>query len=137
MVLLAGSAAAADILIVAQAPGVSPAVQDAIQKAVSVLDDGRLRIACALGSFGGAVVSTIFFPLGTARQYASKLFGSTVCGILFSPKAMSWFAWDINLDNVVCMAGVVALLSWTVLQFAVPRAVDLFLVWWNGRGAKS
>ena len=138
MLLLANSAAAAQYLMIGQVPGtVSPAVQDAIKQAVSVLDDARLRVACFLGSFGGAAVSTVFFPLGTVKQYASKLIGSACCGVLFSPKLLSWFNWELNLDNVVCMAGIVALLSWTVLQFAVPLTGEWLTKWFLNRNKQE
>jgi hypothetical protein len=121
ILLLAGTAAAADLLMVSQVPSnVSPAVQEAIKNAVSILDDGRLRIACILGSCGGGIVSSIFFPFGTAKLFASRIIGSIICGVMFSPKILSWFSWDTTTDNVICMSGMVALLSWTVIQFFMP-----------------
>lgn len=121
LLLLGATAASASLLMVGQAsPGISPEVQEAIKHAVSVLDDGRLRIACLLGAFGGGVLSTLLFPLGRPKEYASKIFGSTIAGILLSPKMLVWCSWELNLDNVVCMSGIVALLSWTTLQLGLP-----------------
>ncbi len=124
--LLGGMAASSLLLMVGNVPEVvPPAIQEAIRHAASIMDDDRLLAACALGSFGGGILSTLLFPLGHPREYAAKIFGSAIAGIMFSPKILSWFAWEPNTANVVFMAGAVALLSWSCLQPLVPMVPSL------------
>ncbi len=130
MMMVGGAAASSSLLMVSEVPAtVSPAVQDAIKHAVSVMDDGRLRIACLLGSLGGGILSTLLFPLGRPKEYAGKILGSSITGLIFSPKLMEWLHWDADLTNVVAMSGIVSLLSWSVLQPLVPLLGNLITKW--------
>lgn len=121
--LCGGFAAGISYLMTGQVPTtLPPEVQEAIKQAISVMDDGKLRIVCIIGAMGGGVLSALLYPLGSPKQLSGKIVGSAISGIMFSPKLLSWMSWQLTTDNVLCMAGAVALLSWTLLQLAIPLA---------------
>jgi hypothetical protein len=113
-------------LVIAAAVGMFAAAAAAVlptpdpAAAVSVMDDARLRLICVAGSLGGAVLSVALFKLGNVRDMAVKLASSSISGILFAPMALRWLGWTRDLDAVLAVSGMTALLSWTVLQMAVP-----------------
>jgi len=86
----------------------------------AVMDDTRLRLICVAGSLGGAVLSVALFRLRTPREMAGKLVSSSVAGILFAPMLIRWLGWARDVDAVLAVSGVTALMSWTVLQSIVP-----------------
>lgn len=88
--------------------------------ALSVLDDARMRLVCVSGSLGGAVLSVCLFRLSHVRDMAVKLTCSSLSGILFAPMALRWLAWQRDLDAVLATSALTALLSWSILQAAVP-----------------
>lgn len=135
--LLGGMAASSMLTLAATVPTeVTPEVQEAIRHATSILDDGRLLAACFLGSFGGGFLSTLMFPLGKPKEYASKIVGSALAGVLFSPKILYWLSWTADTTNVVFLAGAVSFLSWSCLQPLVP-VVSRALNKWVGDKFKS
>jgi hypothetical protein len=110
--------AAAVGMFAAAAAAVLPTPQpDAV---LSVMDDARLRLICIAGSLGGAVLSVGLFKLSHVRDMAVKLVCSSFSGILFAPMVLRWIGWTRDLDAVLAVSGLTALMSWTVLQMAVP-----------------
>jgi hypothetical protein len=113
-------------LLVAAAVGMFAAVAAAVlptpdpEAVMTVMDDARLRLICVAGSLGGAVLSVCLFKLGQVRDMAVKLVSSSFAGILFAPMVLRWSGWARDVDAVLAISGLTALLSWTVLQRAVP-----------------
>jgi FtsH-binding integral membrane protein len=88
--------------------------------ALSLVDDNRLRLICVAGSLGGAVMSVMLFQVKTNRELAAKLTTSALAGIMFSPMLLRYLRWADLTDAILATSAIVALLSWTVLQSAVP-----------------
>ena len=88
--------------------------------ALSVMDDARLRLICVAVSLGGAVLSVGLFKLHHVRDMAVKLTCSSFSGILFAPMVLRWLGWSRDIDAVLAVSGFTALMSWTILQKAVP-----------------
>lgn len=113
-------------LLIAAAVGMFAAAAAAVlpspdpTAALSVMDDERLRLICIAGSLGGAVLSVGLFKLHHVRDMAVKLVCSSFSGVLFAPMVLRWLGWSRDLDAVLAVSGMTALLSWTVLQMAVP-----------------
>lgn len=114
-------------LVVAAAVGMFAAAAAAIYPAgadpsavVTVMDDGRMRLICVAGSLGGAVLSVVLFRLSHVKDMAMKLVGSSIAGVIFAPMVLRWTGWGRDVDAVLAISGMTALLSWTVLQKAVP-----------------
>lgn len=90
------------------------------QAVATVMDDARMRLICVAGSLGGAVLSVCLFKLGNVRDMSVKLVSSSFSGILFAPMVLRWVGWNRDVDAVLAVSGLTALMSWTVLQKAVP-----------------
>lgn len=86
----------------------------------SLFDDERLRLVCLSGSIGGAIVSVGLFRPRNTQELAWKLTCSGLSGMMFSPMIMRYIGWPLEADHVLAASGSVALLSWGVLQMAVP-----------------
>jgi hypothetical protein len=93
--------------------------------ALSLVDDNRLRLICVAGSLGGAVMSVMLFQVKTNRELAAKLTTSALAGIMFSPMLLRYLRWADLTDSILAVSAAVALLSWTVLQSAVPILANL------------
>ena len=108
-------------LLAAVAPNVGPESTNAI---LSIIDDSKLRLICVAGSLGGAILSVGFFPPerngNVIRGVALKLSCSSISGVMFTPAIMRWFNIEFQTDIVLACSGTVSLLSWSVLQMAVP-----------------
>lgn len=113
-------------LVIAAAVGMFAAAAAAVlptpdpTAVLSVMDDARLRLICVAGSLGGAVLSVGLFKLHHVRDMAVKLVCSSFSGILFAPMVLRWLGWSRDIDAVLAVSGLTALMSWTVLQKAVP-----------------
>jgi hypothetical protein len=86
----------------------------------SVMDDARMRLICVAGSLGGAVLSVCLFKLSNVRDLSVKLVSSSFSGILFAPLVLRWLGWGRDVDAVLAISGATALVSWSLLQAAVP-----------------
>lgn len=113
-------------LVIAAAVGMFAAAAAAVMPTpdptavVTVMDDARMRLICVAGSLGGAVLSVSLFKLTHVRDMAVKLVSSSFSGILFAPMVLRWTGWGRDVDAVLAISGLTALMSWTVLQKAVP-----------------
>ena len=120
------AAESAIALVVAASVGMFAAAAAAVlptpepSAVLSVMDDARLRLICVAGSLGGAVLSVGLFKLHHVRDMAVKLVCSSFSGILFAPMALRWLGWSRDIDAVLAVSGLTALMSWTILQMAVP-----------------
>jgi hypothetical protein len=119
-VILAAALGALTALTAAVIPGV-----DAQQAMTSIMDDQRLRLICVAGSLGGAVLSVGLFNTRTVRDLSIKLSCSSISGVIFAPMALRWLGWAADTDAVLCTSGITALMSWSVLQTAVPALTRL------------
>ena len=103
-----------------------PDASAAVTQAASLLDDSRLRLVCVAGSLGGAVLSVMLFTIQTHKELAQKLISSSISGIVFSPVIIRYAHLESSTDLVLAVSAVTALLSWGVLQIAVPFAQSWF-----------
>lgn len=123
--------AAASILLAAvlgAAAAITAAVMPAVdtqQAMTSIMDDSRLRLICVAGSLGGAVLSVGLFNARTVRDLSIKLSCSSISGVIFAPMVLRWLGWAADTDAVLCISGVTALMSWSVLLAAVPALTRL------------
>lgn len=93
--------------------------------ALSLVDDNRLRLICVAGSLGGAVMSVMLFQVKTNRELAAKLTTSALAGIMFSPMLLRYLRWADLTDAILATSATVALLSWSILQTAIPIATAI------------
>lgn len=93
--------------------------------ALSLVDDNRLRLICVAGSLGGAVMSVMLFQVKTNRELAAKLTSSALAGIMFSPMLLRYLRWADLTDAILATSATVALLSWSLLQTAIPIATGI------------
>lgn len=93
--------------------------------ALSLVDDNRLRLICVAGSLGGAVMSVMLFQVKTNRELAAKLTTSALAGIIFSPMLLRYLRWADLTDAILATSATVALLSWSILQTAIPIATAI------------
>lgn len=93
---------------------------------VVIFEDFKLRGWCIAGACGGALVSILVFPLPKPRALAFKLVASGISGMMFSPMIIRWSGLQVDVDTVVFVSGIVALLSWGCIQIAVPVATKIF-----------
>jgi hypothetical protein len=98
---------------------VTGTVHEALQS-VNVMDDARLRLVCICGSLGGALLSVLLFPLPRTKPLIAKLFASGLAGMMFSPMIVRWDGLTLDTDTMLFVSGMVALLSYSMLQMAVP-----------------
>lgn len=98
----------------------------AAAQAASLLDDSRLRLVCVAGSLGGALLSVMLFTISTHKELAQKLVSSSISGIVFAPVIIRYTHLESSTDLVLAVSAVTALLSWGVLQIAVPFAQTWF-----------
>lgn len=118
-------------LVIAAAVGMFAAAAAAVlptpdpNAVASVMDDARLRLICIAGSLGGAVLSVGLFKMSHARDMAVKLVCSSFSGILFAPMVLRWLGWSRDIDAVLAVSGLTALMSWTILQKAVPSLTKI------------
>lgn len=127
------TALASALLAAAAAAGLDA---HAAASTVNIIDDQKLRIICIIGALGGSVLSIVLFPVGNHRQLAGKLFGSSIAGIIGTPMLMRWFAIEPQTDPLLFVSCVVALLSWSILQIAVPFLNQLAAKWLMAKAEK-
>lgn len=122
--LMGGTAAGVAYLLGDVVPvAATPEVKEAIKEAMSIMDDGRLRTVCIIGSMAGGVLSVLLYPLGTPKELAGKIVGSAIAGMMFAPTLIQWIGWQPTTDHVLGISGAVALISWSGLQMAIPATV--------------
>lgn len=119
------AAESAITIVIAAAVGMFAAATAAVlpeppPDAVIGIMDSRLRLICIAGSLGGAVLSVGLFKFGCVRVMARKFICSSLAGVLFAPMSLRWLGWTHDIDAVLAVSGLTALMSWTVLQMAVP-----------------
>jgi hypothetical protein len=127
-ILLTACAGAAASLMAAIIP-------EGMAHSLNIIDDSKLRLICISGSLGGAILSVGIFPPPASsgvRGLALKISCSSISGVLFSPMVMRWMNFPIQTDEVLAIAGAVALVSWSTLQMAVPLFTKII-----GRKAQS
>lgn len=123
--LMGGTAAGVAYLLGDVVPvAATPEVKEAIKEAMSIMDDGRLRTVCIIGSMGGGILSVLLYPLGTPKELAGKIVGSAMAGMMFAPTIIQWIGWQPTTDHVLGISGAVALISWSGLQVAIPLVVN-------------
>jgi hypothetical protein len=126
--LIAVVASSLVAMLAAALSAVQPIVSDAavtvqeVARALTVMDDDRMRMVCLAGSIGGALLSILLFmgDAPKARPMIAKLFASGIAGMIFSPMAIKWANLSVDTDTLLFVSGVVALMSYSVLQKAVP-----------------
>lgn len=116
------SALATFIAVLATLPALS---------ADTVWDKQQLRMYCLLGSIGGAWLAITIFPPHTergnvAQKLAFKFLSSSVSGLLFTPIAIRWQNWPLDVDVILAVSGIVAFLSWSLLKLA-PALLERWL----------
>ena len=97
--------------------------------ATVIWDDSALRLICIAGSIGGALLSILLFPPTSARAMAGKMTASVLAGAMFTPVLLRWTNFPPDADVMLCAAGIVALLSWSVLMICVPLAQGAVRRW--------
>lgn len=123
-IILSAFVAAASALWAALMPAVtevSKAAQEVIKAMdVNVMDDARLRLVCLAGSIGGALVSVLLFQLPKIKALVAKLVVSGLSGMMFTPILVRHLGLTLDTDTLIASSGLVALLSYSVLQAIVP-----------------
>lgn len=94
---------------------------------VVIMDDSRLRLICVAGSLGGSVVGVMLFAVATHRELARKLTVSSISGVVFSPWLIRYAGGGISTDYVLVISAITALLSWPILQTAIPLVITKVL----------
>lgn len=91
----------------------------------AIWDKSQFRIFCLLGAIGGAFLAIALFPprerVGNySRRLAIKFVSSGVAGLLFTPIVIRWQGWPVDVDIVLAVSGVVALMSVSLISALVP-----------------
>jgi uncharacterized membrane protein len=91
----------------------------------AIWDKSQFRIFCLLGAIGGAFLAIALFPpreqLGNySRRLALKFVSSGIAGLLFTPIIIRWQKWPIDVDTVLAVSGIVALVSVSIISALVP-----------------
>jgi len=107
-------------MFAAAAAAVMPTPDPDPAGAIGIMDDARMRLICVAGSLGGAVLSVCIFKITHVRDLSVKLVSSSFSGILFAPMVLRWLNWGRDVDAVLAVSAATALVSWSLLQAAVP-----------------
>lgn len=100
-------------------------VTQVIDGSVVIFED-RHRIAyCLIGALSGAFVSVAVFPPKTdeksvARRMGTKFGCSAIGGIVLTPKAIEYFGWEPNADNLIFSSFLVATIAVSLLHTVLP-----------------
>jgi len=87
-----------------------------------VMDDGKMRLICIIGAIGGGLLSALVFspPKATGRNFAIKVGTSSLAGILFTPIVIHWLGWKANVDILLGISAIVAMIAIGAIRIAVP-----------------
>ncbi len=95
-------------------------------KAMTIMDDARLRYTCIIGAIGGALISIAMFSTPKFRPMAAKFIVSAVSGSMLTPVIMRVSAVPVDTDWTIGAACMVAILAYSVIHALaplVPRAL--------------
>lgn len=121
---------AAHYNLLSQLPATTPpAVKEAIERAVSVMDGGRMTGYGIAGAIAGALVAICFMDSPNYKVMARKLVASTLSSVLFSAKVMEWLGWQPTDTNILFAFGGFALIAWSIIQVVLAKAGPYFTSW--------
>jgi hypothetical protein len=88
----------------------------------AIYDNDRLRVICIIGALGGAVLNLGLYPSKEPgiRPMVWKVTGSAVSGVVFTPVAIHWLGITPNIDNLLAVSFVMAIVSVGLLRKAIP-----------------
>lgn len=106
----------------------------AVAHNIDLLRDNYLLTVVILGSFAGAAMSYMLYPLPGPKGMAFKFLTSGFSGIAFSPLIATWSASYLQQDMTgmwaLAVSALVSFLSWSLLQIVEPAAKRL-ADWWT------
>jgi hypothetical protein len=87
----------------------------------AIFDDEHLRLISLVGALGGAVVNLWLFdsPLGV-KFMARKVSCSTITGVICTPIAVHWLGIVPNVDNLLAVSFLMAIVSVGLLRSLLP-----------------
>lgn len=99
-----------------------------VETTMNVIENWRLRLYCIIGALGGAWLSVGMFPppKNGIRPFALKFSCSCIAAIMFSPALMHKIGVILDPDYVLAVSGLFGLVSWAMIQIAVPLFLRIF-----------